>query len=126
MDRLKESPNGRVINVSDMLHNIGNIDFQDLKFEKNYSIYSAFARSKLAQVMFNRQLAVEALGTNVTTYAMSTSILRYRKNYPDNDWRHHFNDWLTKMSDPLNGIQTILYLSLKEELRNESGFYYRF
>jgi NAD(P)-dependent dehydrogenase (short-subunit alcohol dehydrogenase family) len=55
---------GRIVNVS----SIGQerIDFDDLMFERGYNFYSAYARSKLAQILFTFELA-ERLGARDTT-----------------------------------------------------------
>lgn len=41
----------RIVNVSSNAYTMGKIDFEDLAM-KNYDIYKAYARSKLAQIQF--------------------------------------------------------------------------
>ena len=125
LDNLKRSSDGRVINVSDVLFHIGSIDFNDLSLKRGYNVFLAFARSKLAQVLFNRELAHRLQGSNVTTYALSPNCLRNWKPLHKHDGRHIFNDWFRRMSDPINGSQTILYLALTEDLKRESGYFYK-
>ncbi|KAG8583665.1 hypothetical protein GDO81_008497 [Engystomops pustulosus] len=58
LDRLKESGQSRIINVSSLAHIVGEIDFQDLNWEKKkYDTKAAYCQSKLANVLFTNELA---------------------------------------------------------------------
>jgi NAD(P)-dependent dehydrogenase (short-subunit alcohol dehydrogenase family) len=48
---------GRVVNVSSIAHKRGELDFDNLQFERNFSGYAAYALSKLANVLFSVELA---------------------------------------------------------------------
>uniref|UniRef100_A0A3Q3A9K7 Si:dkey-23o4.6 n=1 Tax=Kryptolebias marmoratus TaxID=37003 RepID=A0A3Q3A9K7_KRYMA len=55
---LKSSAPSRVINVSSIAHQGGHIDFDDLFFSrKTYSPLESYRQSKLANVLFTRELA---------------------------------------------------------------------
>ncbi|KAL4461056.1 hypothetical protein ABPG74_016528 [Tetrahymena malaccensis] len=57
MDKLKASPQFRVINVSSLAHSFSTIDFDDLHFEKRpYRQFEAYAQSKIANVLFTISL----------------------------------------------------------------------
>ena len=48
---LKKTPNSRVVNVSSIAHTSGNIDFDDLNWEKRkYRTWSAYSDTKLANL----------------------------------------------------------------------------
>ena len=47
---------GRVVNVSSLAHRRGAIRFDDLQGERSYSPWAAYAQSKLAMLMFAREL----------------------------------------------------------------------
>jgi NAD(P)-dependent dehydrogenase (short-subunit alcohol dehydrogenase family) len=48
----------RIVNVSSTAHNWGRMDFDDLNAErKRYSAFRAYGQSKLANLLFNRELA---------------------------------------------------------------------
>ena len=51
------SANARIVNVSSAVHASGEIDFDDLMGERRFSGYGAYAQSKLANVLFTRELA---------------------------------------------------------------------
>lgn len=62
LERMKESAPARVVNVSSVLHHFGKIHFHDLQAEKNYNPYFAYCHSKLANVLFTRELAKRLQG----------------------------------------------------------------
>ena len=52
----------RVINVASEAHRSGRIDFANLELERGYGAYRAYANTKLAQVLFTRELARREAG----------------------------------------------------------------
>ena len=66
LDRIKESAPSRIINVSSLGHLYGSLDFDDMLWKKSYSSGLAYTRSKLANVMFTRELAKRLSGSDVT------------------------------------------------------------
>lgn len=52
----------RVVDVSSLAHRGGRIAFDDLQAERSYSPYRAYAQSKLAMLMFARELQHRARG----------------------------------------------------------------
>lgn len=71
LDLLKKSAPARIVNVASIGHYNGTMDFENLQFEKGgYSIMNAYRRSKLANVMFTRELAKKLSGTGVTVNAV--------------------------------------------------------
>lgn len=60
---------GRVITVSSVAHQRATLDVSDIGFEKEpYEAYAAYARSKLANVLFAFELARRLEGTRVGTH----------------------------------------------------------
>ena len=60
-------PGSRVVTVSSMGHRTGRIDFDNLQAQRHYGRHDAYARSKLANLMFTyelqRRLAAAGVGT---------------------------------------------------------------
>jgi NAD(P)-dependent dehydrogenase (short-subunit alcohol dehydrogenase family) len=56
LPRLLERPGARVVTVSSAMHRTGRIDFGDLMSERSYHPWAAYARSKLANLLFMREL----------------------------------------------------------------------
>lgn len=65
---LRESAPARIVNVSSAAQQP--IDFENVMLDEGYSDGRAYAQSKLAQVMFTFDLAVELEGTGVTVNAL--------------------------------------------------------
>ncbi len=67
LDLLVSSAPARVVTVASIGHRQGSLDFNDLGFERGYSIMRAYARSKLANVLFAAELALRLEGRGVTS-----------------------------------------------------------
>jgi retinol dehydrogenase-14 len=67
LELLVRSAPARVVSVASVGHRQGTLDFDDLGFERGYSIMRAYARSKLANVLFSAELARRLAGTGVTS-----------------------------------------------------------
>lgn len=70
LDRLKESAPSRVVIVSSVLHKIGRIKRDDLNSEKSYAKWSVYGQSKLAKVLFARELSKRLEGSGVTANSL--------------------------------------------------------
>jgi retinol dehydrogenase-14 len=66
LNRIERSAPARIVNVASVGHRYGTMDFDDLGFERGYRIMRAYARSKLANVLYTRLLAQKLAGTGVT------------------------------------------------------------
>lgn len=69
-DALVKSAPARVVVVASVGHRRGTMDFDDLGFERGYSITKAYGRSKLANVLFASELARRLAGTGVTSNSL--------------------------------------------------------
>jgi NAD(P)-dependent dehydrogenase (short-subunit alcohol dehydrogenase family) len=56
LDKLRRAPGARVVNVSSLIHFQGRIDFDDLQAERSYDPTRAYGQSKLANLLFTREL----------------------------------------------------------------------
>ncbi|KFB36543.1 AGAP007572-PA-like protein [Anopheles sinensis] len=130
LDALKAAAPSRIVNLSSLAHKYGKINRKDLNSEHSYNQVTAYCQSKLANVMFTRELAKRLAGTGVTTYAVHPGTV-------DTDLPRHmgslfflFDHKLVKpilsvaFKTPLSGAQTTLYTALDEDLAQESGKYY--
>jgi NAD(P)-dependent dehydrogenase (short-subunit alcohol dehydrogenase family) len=69
-DLLVKSAPARVVTVASIGHRRGTLDFDDLGFERGYGTLKAYARSKLANVLFAAELARRLAGTGVTSNSL--------------------------------------------------------
>ncbi len=60
----------RIINVSSGAHKIGKIHFEDLQLKKNYHVMKAYGQSKLANILFTRELAQRLKPYEITVNAV--------------------------------------------------------
>lgn len=58
LEKIKATPNSRVVNVSSLAHKQGVIDFNDLMYEKGrpYKTFKVYGQSKLANLLFTYEL----------------------------------------------------------------------
>jgi len=67
LDRLRESAPSRIVNVSSDAHKlVDGISFDDLGFERAWSTMKVYGHSKLANILFTRELARRIAGSGVT------------------------------------------------------------
>ncbi|KOU60213.1 short-chain dehydrogenase [Streptomyces sp. MMG1533] len=68
---LLATPGARVVTVSSTMHSVANIDITDLNSERRYRRWTAYARSKTANLLFTHELArrLAAHGSDVVAAA---------------------------------------------------------
>ncbi|XP_035745686.1 retinol dehydrogenase 12, partial [Egretta garzetta] len=124
LERLKQSAPARIVNVSSLAHHGGQIRFHDLHGERSYNRGLAYCHSKLANVLFTRELARRLQGTKVTA-----NVLHPGSVYSELV-RHSFvMTWLWKifsffLKTPQEGAQTSVYCAVAEELDSVTGQYF--
>lgn len=134
LPKISECAPARIINVSSVLHWLfGGIDYTDIHFDKRkYQSLHAYQQSKLANILFTRELAkrlAENSITGVNVYCLHPGIIRTElsRNF-DSIFRG-----LTWMYDTFCGIflknsvqgaQTQIYCAVSDECANETGLYY--
>jgi NAD(P)-dependent dehydrogenase (short-subunit alcohol dehydrogenase family) len=69
--RLLASAPSRIVNVSSMVHTMGRFDWGDLQMERHYGKWPAYARSKMANLLFTYELSrrLQARGAKVLAVA---------------------------------------------------------
>ena len=107
----------------------GQICFDDINSERNYSPLDAYCQSKLANILFTRQLAkrLAAKWPNVKAYVVhpgtvTTDLFRHLEGFTA--VIYNFIAFLFNIDCQL-GAQTTLFCALDPEVRNETGMYYR-
>lgn len=75
LPRLLAGPGSRVVTVSSDAYSLGRIDFDDLGLERRYRRFSAYGRSKLANLLFTLELQRRAGGRllSVATHPGATA-----------------------------------------------------
>ncbi|MEN3335145.1 MAG: retinol dehydrogenase 12 [Blastocatellia bacterium] len=122
LDLLKRSAPSRIVNVASGAHASGHINFDDLQGEKSYSGVKAYCHSKLANILFTRELAQRLAGTQVTANclhpgAVATGIFRSLPKPIEALIK------LVTMS-PEKGAQTTIYLASSPAVEQVTGKYF--
>ncbi|XP_073880892.1 retinol dehydrogenase 13 isoform X5 [Macaca fascicularis] len=77
LDKLKASAPSRIINLSSLAHVAGHIDFDDLNWQtRKYNTKAAYCQSKLAIVLFTKELSRRLQGSGVTVNALHPGVAR--------------------------------------------------
>lgn len=128
----------RIVNVSSMAHwRIfgGKMNFDDLNWKtRRYNSINAYAQSKLANVLFTKELArrLQEAGINhVHTYSLHPGVIKTElgRNLDQTFFKgvtFLFLTFTTFMcKSPQQGAQTSIYCSLSEDCAKETGLYYQ-
>ena len=75
LDRIKEAPSARIVNVASKGYLTGNLDFDNLNSEKSYVPLVTYGTTKLANILFTRSLAKRLEGTGVTTNSLHPGVI---------------------------------------------------
>jgi retinol dehydrogenase 14 len=65
LDRLKACAPSRIVTVASEAHRGARLDLADLARQRDWSLMRAYARSKLCNILFTRELAARLAGTGV-------------------------------------------------------------
>ncbi len=126
LDLLKVSNYARVINVSSNAHLKGRINFEDLNGKTGYRGLQAYAQSKLANVLFTKELSIRQMATGVSSYALHPGVVNTGiGNKNNNSWM----SWIWSlgkpfMISPTKGAATTIYLASTANLAGHSGLYF--
>lgn len=125
LDRLKASAPSRIVNVASASHYQAKdgIDFDAVRRPTaSVTGMPEYAVSKLANVLFTKELANRLEGTGVTAYALHPGVVA------TDVWRRLPGpvSWLAKrfMISPEEGAQTTLYCATDPSIASDSGRYY--
>lgn len=76
LERLKASAPARVVNVASVAHRRAKaIAFDDLRAERGYDAWMRYGMSKLANILFTRELARRLAGTGVTANSLHPGVV---------------------------------------------------
>jgi NAD(P)-dependent dehydrogenase (short-subunit alcohol dehydrogenase family) len=131
LDLLTRSSPSRVVNLSSLGHKLTTrFNFENfVNNENTYGKIDAYAQSKLANILFTKELAKRLEGTGVTTYAVHPGSVKTELG------RHTMMSikvvelllkpiMLLTSKTPYQGAQTSLYCAVSEDLERVSGRYY--
>src|SRR4030088_1709251 len=125
LGQLTAAAPARVITVTSGAHTGAHLDLDDPQLERGWDGWRAYANSKLANILFTRQLARRLAGTGVTANCAHPGVVRTRFG---REARLPMRAAVTLgrpfMLSPQRGASTIVYLATSPEVAGASGGYY--
>jgi NAD(P)-dependent dehydrogenase (short-subunit alcohol dehydrogenase family) len=128
-DRLTAGENARVVNVASVAHRIARrgLDFDDLQGRRRYRSVDAYCKTKLANILFTRELARRWAADEVTANAVNPGYVASRWGR-DGDLGRVWSVFLVLghlFAQPAAvGARTQVYLASAPELGGVTGGYW--
>ncbi len=136
-ERLAASPRGRVVNTASDAHTSGTVDFEDLQSEKAYRFdfldwmryggpaFKVYARSKLLNILFTRELARRLAGAGVSANSLHPGFVSTRFG-DQTGGLISFGIGIAKRFalTPEQGAETLVYLASSPDVANITGEYF--
>ena len=127
---LEKAADGRVINTSSYMHHFAKVKDLDFGFENNYNPGLAYNNSKLYTIWMTRYLARDFFlrDSNITINSYHPGLISTNLGNDSSDEKTKkslFGRLMKSLSKDLDqGIETGYYLSLSEEVRGLTGYYF--
>jgi NAD(P)-dependent dehydrogenase (short-subunit alcohol dehydrogenase family) len=127
LDTIRKSAPARIVNVASEAERFARLDLDDLQSTKRYRNFEVYGKSKLANILFTRELAKKLEGTRVTVNALHPGFVR--TNFGQ-DRGKSFGSSVVKFIggvlgvSPEKGAETSVYLALSPEVENITGKYF--
>ena len=123
---MQNSKRARIINVSSEVHKQGTMNFQDIGFKNGFSGMKAYARSKLANILFTYELVRRLGDSSVTVNALHPG------HVATDIWKTNFAiigpvlKWVVNLFalTPEGGADNSIYLASSADVSGVSGRYF--
>jgi NAD(P)-dependent dehydrogenase (short-subunit alcohol dehydrogenase family) len=127
LSNLLASAPARIINTASEVHRGAHLDLADLQSEKRYSSYGVYGKSKLANVLFTRELARRLTGSGVTVNCLHPGVVASRFALPRNGKGGDPSaaSFLASQGiPPEKSAEAIVYLASSPDLAQTTGQYF--
>lgn len=126
LDLVRASAPARIVSVASLGHRRGTMDFDDLGFERGYSIMRAYGRSKLGNVLFASELARRLEGSGVTSNSLHPGGVATNIWSGAPGWAKPLIAIVVRpfLVSPEQGGATIVQLAASPELDGVTGCYF--
>ena len=125
-ERLIAAAPARIVNVASDAHRGQTLDFGDLQSAHGYRGFTVYGRSKLANILFTRELARRLAGTGVSANCLHPGFVATRFG-ENNSGLFRLGLGFAKRFfalSPEKGAQTIVYLASAPEVAQRTGGYF--
>jgi NAD(P)-dependent dehydrogenase (short-subunit alcohol dehydrogenase family) len=124
-ERLVASAPARIVNTASHAHRGQFLDFDDLQTEKNYRPMAAYGRSKLANILFTRELARRLAGTGVTANCLHPGFVATGLGQRDGGiFAVMVRLSVVFAANPERGAKTIVHLAASPNVATITGGYF--
>jgi NAD(P)-dependent dehydrogenase (short-subunit alcohol dehydrogenase family) len=125
-DRLVASAPARIVSTASAAHAGARIDFDDLQCARGYNGQRAYRRSKLANILFTRELARRLAGTGVVANCLHPGFVASRFGDEAGGWLGWAFAAAKRFAaiSPEKGSDTLVYLASSPEVAEVSGEYF--
>jgi NAD(P)-dependent dehydrogenase (short-subunit alcohol dehydrogenase family) len=125
-DQLVAADQGRIVTVASVAHRGSDLNFADLDGQKgSYSAWRAYQRSKLANILFTRELADRWKETRITANCLHPGFVASRFGENNNTALSAlFKVGKIFAISPEKGAETSVHLASDEGVSGETGGYY--
>ena len=124
-DRLVASAPARIVSTSSAAHQGMKLDFSDLQSAKSYNGLRVYGRSKLANILFTRELARQLAGTEVTANCLHPGAVATRFGESSGGFAGLLIGLFRRFFiSPEAGADTIVYLASSPEVEKTTGEYF--
>jgi retinol dehydrogenase 12 len=126
LESLRENGSGRVVSTASGAHRFGGgLNFDDLQSSRDYSTFSVYGRSKLANILFTQELARRESHSGITANC-------FHPGFVGSDFSKNNGTWARIMMtlgspfsrSPEKGAETGVYLCTSPEAAKMSGAYF--
>ena len=129
LEVIKSSAPARIINVSSGAHTGAKVDFDDLQAESGYSGMRAYGQSKLANVLFTKELARRLEGSNVTANSLHPGVVKTGFGHNNGGLMGVGLSFFHIVASPFllnsaQGAETSIHLASSPDVENVSGEYF--
>jgi NAD(P)-dependent dehydrogenase (short-subunit alcohol dehydrogenase family) len=127
LDRLRETGGARIVSVASEAHRLGGpLDFDDLQSERRFRAFGVYGRSKLANLLWTRELARRLEGSGVTANCCHPGGVATRLGQGGAAWARALGRVAGLfLLTPEQGARTSVYLATRPEIAGVSGRYFR-
>jgi NAD(P)-dependent dehydrogenase (short-subunit alcohol dehydrogenase family) len=122
---LMQSAPARIVNTASGAHRSAALNLDDLQSVRQFSGFAVYSRSKLCNILFNRELAQRLKGTGVTSNCLHPGFVATRFGDDSGGLVQSLMP-IAKLSaiSPTKGAETIVYLASSPDVGAVSGEYF--
>jgi len=125
LERLRASGRARIVSTSSRAHSGARLHFDDLQSARGYNGFAVYGRSKLANILFTRELARRLDGSGVTANCLHPGVVATRFADEAGGWLQAlFRLGRPLMISPQSGADTIVHLVSSPEVAGITGEYF--